>query len=98
MAVLVDDLITYPDKPYGHNRWCHMASDLPGEAGLAELHALAARIGMRRAWFQNHRVFPHYDLVPSKRAAAIRCGAEAVDYRTFVRRIRPDLFPAQAES
>lgn len=92
MAVLVDDLVTYPGKPHGHNRWCHMASDLPGEAGLTELHVLAAEIGLRRSWFQDHRAFPHYDLVPSKRAAALRHGAEAVDWRTFAHRVRPDLF------
>lgn len=42
---------------------------------LDALHAMARRIGMKLAWFQNRPGFPHYDLVPSKRAAAIRLGA-----------------------
>ena len=97
MTVLVDDLVTYPNKPHRYARWCHMASDVQGQAGRDELHALAEKIGMQRSWFQNHSVFPHYDLVPSKRAEALRHGAVAVDYRTFVKRVRPDLFAARTQ-
>lgn len=96
MTVLVDPLVTYPGKPHGHNRWCHMGSDLSGEAGLVELHALAAVIGLRRDWFQDHPTFPHYDLVPSKRALAIKHGAVAVGWREFVKHMRPDLFEETA--
>lgn len=42
---------------------------------LAELHAMAQRIGMKREWFQDHRVMPHYDLTPAKRALAVEFGA-----------------------
>jgi hypothetical protein len=45
------------------------------DGDLEELHRFAESIGLRRAWFQNHRVVPHYDLTPSKRAAAVRLGA-----------------------
>lgn len=55
---------------HGH-RWCHMWTDGP----IQELHVFAARIGMRREWFQNHGWLPHYDLVPTRRAHAIRLGA-----------------------
>lgn len=51
----------------GH-RWCHLFTDA---ADLAELHAFAAQLGMRREWL--HR--DHYDLTPGKRAAAVRLGA-----------------------
>lgn len=67
---------------------CHMYADT-----LDELHAMAARIGMRRAWFQDHRMLKHYDLVPSKRALAIQYGAMEQDRRTAVetwRRLRAE--------
>lgn len=53
----------------GH-RWCHMMADT-----YAELHAMAARIGMKEAWFQGD----HYDLTPRRRAAALSAGAVEVD-------------------
>src|SRR6185436_13568665 len=46
--------------------WCHMATD--GE--LDELHAFAARLGLRRRWFQRD----HYDLPPHGRRAAVALG------------------------
>ena len=51
-------------------RWCHMWADT-----LEELHAMADQIGLRRAWFQAKQRFPHYDLTPRKREAALRAGA-----------------------
>ncbi len=48
---------------------------------LEALHAMAARIGMRRAWFQDHRLMQHYDLVPARRARALRAGALFVPAR-----------------
>lgn len=87
MSVYVDALI-----PWGRVRgggsateWCHLIADT-----LDELHAFAARIGMRRSWFQSaaqHRV-DHYDLTPSRRAAAVRLGAIECDRRTFVNHLR----------
>lgn len=65
---------------HGH-MWCHLWC-APGDE--AELHALAARIGLRRAWFQDKPGFPHYDLVPTRRAAAIRAGAEETDLREWL--------------
>jgi hypothetical protein len=64
---------------------CHLTADT-----VAELHEFAARIGMRRSWFQSDtpagkRVLPpvgswHYDLTPAKRAAAVRAGAVETDW------------------
>jgi hypothetical protein len=51
-------------------RNCHLFAD----ADLEALHLLAQRVGMRRLWFQNEKV-PHYDLVLSKRTAAVEQGA-----------------------
>jgi hypothetical protein len=42
---------------------------------LKELHAMAWKLGMPRSWFQADPDLPHYDLVPSKRAKAVRLGA-----------------------
>jgi hypothetical protein len=53
---------------------------------LAELHELAAGIGIRREWFQNNKVHPHYDLTPNKRQAAIAAGAVPVSAMEMVKR------------
>lgn len=82
MAVYVDAIQTYsieqikPAARHAGRRWAHMTADSD-----EELHAFAARIGLRRSWFQGHRLpaFRHYDVVPSKRALALRLGAIEVD-------------------
>lgn len=56
---------------------CHMLTD---DMTLEELHALATRIGMKRAWFQS-RSTPHYDLTPKRRSMAIAAGAVEIDRR-----------------
>jgi predicted kinase len=70
MAILVDELREYPGVALPFSVWCHMASD----GDFDELHAFAARLGLRRAWFQRD----HYDLPAHGRAAAVALGAEAV--------------------
>jgi hypothetical protein len=62
-----------------HTHWCHLTADTE-----AELHAFAARLGLRRSWYQPHAargVGWHYDITPPKRARAVRLGAREVDYR-----------------
>ena len=66
-------------RRHGH-RWCHMWSD-----DVEALHAMARRIGMRREWFQDRPGFPHYDLVPTRRAAAIRLGAIEISLYEWLR-------------
>lgn len=66
----------------GH-QWCHMWSE-----DLDALHAMAKKIGMKREWFQPHRHLPHYDLVPSKRAHAIRLGAKEKPIIEAMRELR----------
>ena len=70
--IMVDDLIVW------HNAWgpfkkgsCHLTTDGPIEA----LHEFAAKIGMKRAWFQDHPIMAHYDLTPKRREAALAAGA-----------------------
>ena len=82
MTVYVDPLFVWPSTntqahrvgvKHGH-QWCHMFCDGPVEA----LHRLAEKIGLKRSWFQNHEGsnFPHYDLTPPKRTAALQHGAQ----------------------
>ena len=83
MTVYVDPPTVYgrpvgphpPDTP-----WSHMWAD-----DLDELHEMAEAIGMRRAWFQDRKELPHYDLIPSRRAAAVERGAVEVDHAFLVR-------------
>ena len=78
MTVYVDEL---------RDGWCHMATD----GDLSELHALAAKIGLKHRWFQPHRTVPHYDLVASKRRLAIKNGAEAVAAKELFVKCRVDV-------
>ena len=64
---------------HGH-RWCHLWADTP-----QELHAMAKRVGMRPEWFQDKNGFPHYDLVPPRRAAAVRAGAIELELADWLR-------------
>ena len=64
--------------PFREMLMCHMVAD-----SLAELHAMADEIGMRRIWFQA-KSFPHYDLSQPRRRAAVIMGAIEVDRRELV--------------
>lgn len=77
MAVYVDPIFNYGRKGF----WCHMATD----GNIEELHAFAISVGLRRSWFQNHRLHPHYDLTPNKRRLAIQRGAIEVDAKELMR-------------
>jgi hypothetical protein len=77
--ILVDSLQQHAVSPLGPRAWCHMVSD----TSMTELHAFAAQIGMKRAWFQGD----HYDLVASRRAAAVRMGAAEVSSQDLVKRM-----------
>jgi predicted kinase len=79
MAILVDELREYPGVGLPFSSWCHLATD----GDFAELHAFAARLGLRRAWFQGD----HYDLPPHGRAAAVALGAQEVSTGELLRRM-----------
>lgn len=71
MSVYVD--YQFPTRPTG--KWpfksaCHMTADT-----FSELHKMADKLELKRAWFQNHPRFPHYDLTSTKRRLAIEMGA-----------------------
>ncbi len=67
--------------PFHGLLFCHMATD----GDLEELHRMAARLGLRRAWFQDKPGHPHYDLSPHLRALAVRCGAVEVSSIELIR-------------
>lgn len=71
MTVYVDELHRYPTKiPCFKAGSCHMMAD-----SLDELHALAAKIGLKRSWFQDHPFHTYYDMTASKRSEAVLAGA-----------------------
>jgi len=72
MAVYVDDM----RAAYRGMIMCHMMADT-----LAELHAMAERIGVGRNWFQDSMAGPHYDIALEKRAVAVAAGAREVTLR-----------------
>jgi len=51
---------------------------------IHKLHLFAAGMGLKRSWFQDHKVMPHYDLTIGRRRAAITAGATAIDQRNEV--------------
>ena len=66
----------YVDAAINHWKgklWCHLTAD-----SIVELHAFASRLGLRKEWFQNHKLIPHYDITEKKRLIAIRQGAIAL--------------------
>jgi hypothetical protein len=71
VTVVVDDL-RIPSRVAGISaRWSHLTADTKGE-----LHAFAARLGLRREWFQdNAGGLWHYDVTDSMRRKAIALGA-----------------------
>ena len=64
-------------------RWSHLFTDQDDQT---ELHEFAARIGLRREWFQgarwesSHPWRCHYDVTDTVRAAALRLGAQPITY------------------
>lgn len=78
MSVYVDDVFI----PYGRMKMCHMIADTEDE-----LHDMAARIGMKRKWFQGGDR-PHYDVSMSRRKLAVEQGAVEITIKELVHRLR----------
>ncbi len=78
MSVYVD----HAENMLGRMKMCHMLADTE-----EELHAMAARIGLRRSWFQPNSS-PHYDVSKEKRALAVKYGAKEVTNKELVAVIR----------
>ncbi len=79
MAVYVDDM----KARFGRMVMCHMMAD-----SKAELLAMADKIGVQREWIQKEGTdHEHFDICMSKRAAAVRHGANEVAMRDLGRLI-----------
>jgi tRNA isopentenyl-2-thiomethyl-A-37 hydroxylase MiaE len=79
MAVYVDALRrTSRTRAWPFVTAAHMMADT-----VEELHEFAARIGLKREWFQP-RSSPHYDLTASRHAQALALGARLVDRHELV--------------
>lgn len=95
MAVYVDDAAIPATVPNGRaqhtSRWSHLFADTQ-----AELHEFAARLGLRRSYFQPGKPrsdgtpspFWHYDVTAGKRQQALRLGAQPVGWRDSPRIMR----------
>ncbi|MBL7259168.1 DUF4031 domain-containing protein [Actinoplanes sp. LDG1-01] len=88
MTVYVDNYRCHATVGRLTGRWSHLTADTSDE-----LHTFAARLGLRRAWFQarcRYSTCPapdgvcvhyHYDVIDSMRTRAIRTGAHPIDIR-----------------
>ena len=86
MAILIDDARWW----WRGQKWCHLVSD----ESYDELHAFANRAGIPLRGFQGD----HYDVPEEYRQQLIDLGAEVVESRALVRRLRAAglrLTPAQ---
>ena len=72
MTVFIDDMYLYPMGCFGRMKMSHMISD-----NEDELHAMAARIGVARKWYQGD----HYDVSMQMRDRAIAFGAVPITLR-----------------
>lgn len=81
MTVYVDDM----RAKFGRMIMCHMIADSD-----EELHAMAARLGLKRAWHQAppKASHSHYDISLSVKARAVAAGAVQITWRqlAFMRR------------
>jgi hypothetical protein len=86
MAVYLDDWRQAAHLGPVDDRWSHLVADTD-----EELHAFAARMGMRRAWFQHKDSRPHqahYDVPERARQQALDLGAVPVTWRELGRMLR----------
>src|SRR5216684_8663325 len=83
MTVYVDDSLIPAKVGRLESKWSHLFADSEDE-----LHQFAAKLGLRREWFQEAETTWHYDVTEGKRAQAVALGAQAVSYRQSVRIIR----------
>lgn len=80
--VTVDEIREWPTKIRCFKGGsAHLMADT-----LDELHAFAKRLRLKREWFQDHPMHPHYDLTVAKRAHAVALGATEVSAREQARK------------
>lgn len=88
MTVYVDDAV----QAWRGQRWAHLMADT-----LAELHAMAAQLGIPRRAFQNKSSGAHYDVTVALREQAIALGAQPISRHTDRERVRAVIANARAQ-
>ncbi len=86
LTVYVDDWRQAATVRERADRWSHLLADDP-----AELHAMAAALGIPPRGYQRHRrseALNHYDVPESLRLRAIELGAVPVTWREMARLTR----------
>jgi len=84
MAVYVDEIgpcIKSCKWPY--NQSAHLMADT-----VEELHEFAARLGLKREWFQDRKTGKHYDLTVRMWYKARQAGAQLVNGPKFLELVR----------
>jgi hypothetical protein len=77
--IMVDNMLI-PARVGGLNRkWSHLTVLPWTSESLQALHDFAAKIGLKREWFQDGTM-PHYDVTAAMRERAIREGARDVNW------------------
>jgi hypothetical protein len=84
MTCYVDDMYLDPMGEFGRMKMSHLIANTD-----EELHAMAARIGVARRWWQDPATkrgcsHSHYDIALSKRALAVAAGAVEITQRQGV--------------
>ncbi|KIP87125.1 DUF4031 domain-containing protein [Stenotrophomonas sp. Betaine-02u-21] len=88
MTVYVDDAV----QAWRGQRWAHLMADT-----LAELHAMAAQLGIPRRAFQNKSSGAHYDVTVALREQAIALGAQPISRHTDRERVKAVIANARAQ-
>ena len=86
MTVYLDDWRQPARLGTVDDRWSHLVAD-----DEDELHEFAAKLGMRRQWYQHKPARPHqahYDLPERWRDAAVALGAVPIGWRELGRMLR----------
>jgi hypothetical protein len=84
MTVYVDDMNRTALGRYRGIQMCHMIAD-----STEELLAMVDRIGVQRRWIQHAGTDrEHFDIAQTKRALAVRAGAQEITMRELGRIIR----------
>lgn len=82
MTVYVDEVRRWPTKiRCFRDGSAHLTADT-----VDELHMFARKILLKRAWFQDRGLVPHYDLTPARHEAALALGAVFVPAKEQARR------------
>ena len=79
MTVFIDMPIWKKSKK-GRKSYCHMMSDV----SLDDLHQFAAENGIKRHFFHNNRMCPHYDIAEEQIPQVKSAGAIQISSKEMV--------------